>query len=92
MTERKKNTYTKSQTGAVSSLKNKTYIEYNTVGGGALDGRSHRRHELQNLRAERKEQKERTQRMNEARLSHLPLWGPSEAVFFLIKRPSGQPE
>jgi len=27
--------------------------------------------------------------MNEARLSHLPFWGPSEAVFFLIKRPSG---
>jgi len=27
--------------------------------------------------------------MNEARLSHLPLWGPSEAVVFLIKRPSG---
>jgi len=31
-------------------------------------------------------------RMNEARLSHLPFWGPSEAVFFLIKRPSGEPE
>jgi len=30
--------------------------------------------------------------MNEARLSHLPFWGPSEAVFFLIKRRSGQPE
>jgi len=27
--------------------------------------------------------------MNEARLSHLPFWGPSEAIFFLIKRPSG---
>jgi len=27
--------------------------------------------------------------MNEARLSHLPFWGPSEAVFVLIKRPSG---
>ena len=27
--------------------------------------------------------------MNEARLSHLPFWGPSEAVLFLIKRPSG---
>jgi len=30
--------------------------------------------------------------MNEARLSHLPFWGPSEAIFFLIKRPSGKPE
>jgi len=30
--------------------------------------------------------------MNEARLSHLPFWGPSEAVFFLIKRPVGLPE
>ena len=30
--------------------------------------------------------------MNEARLSHLPFWGPSEAVLFLIKRPSGSPE
>jgi len=28
-------------------------------------------------------------RMNEARLSHLPFWGPSEVVLFLIKRPSG---
>jgi len=28
--------------------------------------------------------------MNEARLSHLPFWGPSEAFFFLlIQRPSG---
>jgi len=27
--------------------------------------------------------------MNEARLSHLPFWGPSEAFYFLIKRPSG---
>ena len=27
--------------------------------------------------------------MNEARLSHLPFWGPSEAVLILIKRPSG---
>jgi len=27
--------------------------------------------------------------MNEAHLSHLPFWGPSEAVLFLIKRPSG---
>ena len=27
--------------------------------------------------------------MNEARLSHSPFWGPSEAVFFLIQRPSG---
>jgi len=27
--------------------------------------------------------------MNEARLSHLLFWGPSDAVFFLIKRPSG---
>jgi len=27
--------------------------------------------------------------MNEARLSHFPFWGPSEAFFFLIKRPSG---
>jgi len=27
--------------------------------------------------------------MDEARLSHLPFWGPSEAVVFLIKRPSG---
>jgi len=27
--------------------------------------------------------------INEARLSHLPFWGPSEAFFFLIKRPSG---
>jgi len=25
----------------------------------------------------------------EARLSHLPFWGPSEAVLVLIKRPSG---
>jgi len=30
-----------------------------------------------------------TKSMNEARLSHLPFWGPSEAAFFLIKRPSG---
>jgi len=30
-----------SQTWVVSSLKNKTYIEHNTVGGGALDGCSH---------------------------------------------------
>jgi len=28
-------------------------------------------------------------RMNEARLSHLPFWGPSEAVLILINRPSG---
>jgi len=28
-------------------------------------------------------------RMNKAHLSHLPFWGPSEAIFFLIKRPSG---
>jgi len=27
--------------------------------------------------------------MNEARLSHLPFWGPSEAGLILIKRPSG---
>ena len=27
--------------------------------------------------------------MNEARLSHLPFWGPSEAVFFLIKTSFG---
>ena len=27
--------------------------------------------------------------MNEARLSHLPFWGPSEAVLILLKRPSG---
>ena len=30
-----------------------------------------------------------TYRMNEARLSHLPFWGPSEAFFLIIKRPSG---
>ena len=30
--------------------------------------------------------------MNEARVSHLPFWGPSEAVLILIKRPSGSPE
>jgi len=24
--------------------------------------------------------------INEARLSHLPFWGPSEAVFVLLKR------
>ena len=30
--------------------------------------------------------------MNEARLSHLPFGGPSEAVLFSIKRPSGWPE
>jgi len=28
-------------------------------------------------------------RMNEARLSHLPFWRPSEAVLLLIKRSSG---
>jgi len=27
--------------------------------------------------------------MNEARLSHLPFWGPNEAVLILFKRPSG---
>jgi len=27
--------------------------------------------------------------IQEARLSHLPFWGPSEAFLFLIKRPSG---
>ena len=30
--------------------------------------------------------------MNEARLSHLPFWGPSEALLFLIESPSGSPE
>jgi len=30
-----------------------------------------------------------TRSMNEARLGHLPIWGPSYAFFFLIKRPSG---
>jgi len=27
--------------------------------------------------------------MNEARLSHLPFWGPSEGFFLIIQRPSG---
>jgi len=30
--------------------------------------------------------------MNEARLSHLPFWGPGKVVFILMKRPSSWPE
>jgi len=32
---------------------------------------------------------ERASAMNEARLSHLPFWGPSEGFFLIISRPSG---